>query len=137
MAENKLRLLMADDDAEDLELMEDAFSETAQGDDLHLYKLDDGKRVVDYLEHLPDEALPCLIILDYNMPGMKGSEVLSKLCQLPRYEKIPKVILSTSSAPIHIEECKRNGSAAYFVKPNNLDELKDLAQKMIAMCDAA
>jgi FOG: CheY-like receiver len=136
MPAQPLYILMVDDDSEDLELMEEAFSNASEGN-VTLCQLADGNQVLSYLDGIPDEQLPCLIILDYNMPGMKGSEVLALLCSKERYKPIPKVILSTSNAKLHVEECKRNGAVGYFVKPNNLKEVSELAATMLQICKAA
>lgn len=123
-------ILIADDDVEDLELIEEAilgFEPNAR-----LHKVYDGKAALEYLEELQDSKLPALIILDYNMPQLKGSEVLLLLNDQPRYSSVPKIILSTSSAPLYMDECKGNGAAEYFVKPNTQRELDRLAEKMLA-----
>ena len=132
MPQKKLTILVADDDEEDLELIEDAILSLEPGAALH--KLNNGVAVMNYLKQKTDDELPCLIILDYNMPELNGSQVLSEICKHVRYEAIPKIILSTSSAPIHIHECITNGATEYFVKPNNIHDLNSLARKMLALC---
>ena len=127
-----LTILIADDDSEDLELIEDAIKSQDPGAALH--KLTSGRAVLDYLTSQPDHELPCLIILDYNMPELTGSEVLALIGRENRYSSIPKIILSTSSTPLHIHECMNNGATEYFVKPNNLKDMHVLANKMLAFC---
>lgn len=127
-----LTILMADDDFEDLELIESAITNIEPGADLH--KVTNGKAVIDFLTNRPDTKLPCLIILDYNMPELTGSEVLALICKEKRYELIPKVVLSTSSTPAYIHECLNNGATEYFVKPDNIPDLAKLAQKMLNYC---
>ena len=126
-------ILMADDDPEDLELIEIAFAKT--NSDAVLHKVGNGKAVLDYLANQPDNKLPCLIILDYNMPKLNGSEVLLSLSKDDRYQAIPKMILSTSSSPMHVQECLGNGATEYFVKPHSMSDLKDLAKKMLNYCN--
>src|SRR5690348_2095731 len=111
-------ILMADDDIDDLELIEEAVRDFRS--DVQLHKVTNGKAVLEYLENQPDGQLPCLIILDYNMPELNGSEVLSLLSKMPRYKHVSKVIFSTSNAPMHVSECKNNGAVDYFVKPTNM-----------------
>jgi CheY-like chemotaxis protein len=132
MGDKSLTILAADDDLEDLELIEDAFSSLEP--DIALHKVTNGKAVIDYLNNKPDSDLPCLIILDYNMPELNGSQVLAKISKEKRYARIPKLVLSTSSAPIHIHECMINGAAEYYVKPNSLRELESIVRKMLAFC---
>lgn len=127
-----LTVLAVDDDAEDLELIEDAIAGAAPA--VKFYKLTGSREVLPYLDKLADHELPCLIILDYNMPELTGAQVISQLCQQPRYKAIPKVILSTSNAPAHIKECLENGATRYFVKPDNLKALNQLAEEMLSYC---
>lgn len=130
--EQHLSILIADDDLEDLELIEDAIMRHNPSTILH--KLNNGKSVIDFLMNRPDNELPCLIMLDYNMPELTGLQVLSTLKDNERYLHIPKIILSTSSTPIHIHECITNGASEYFVKPNNLKELDALMLKVLGYC---
>jgi CheY-like chemotaxis protein len=125
-------ILIADDDMEDIELIEDAIQR--QKSSFNLHKFNNGKSVIEYLSGQSDESLPCLIMLDYNMPELTGLQVLSMLKNQERYNHIPKIILSTSSTPIHIHECITNGASEYFVKPNNLKELDALMFKILGYC---
>ena len=46
---------------------------------------------------------------------------------------IPKLILSTSNAYIHMQECLKNGATEYFVKPNSMRELEEMTDKMLEL----
>ena len=132
MTESTLFILLADDDEEDLELIEDAI--LSHEPSAVLQKHSNGKAVIDFLHKSHDVDLPCLIILDYNMPELTGSQVLQLMSKHDRFENIPKVVLSTSGTPLHIHECISHGASEYFVKPNNMDELKTVAKKMLDYC---
>jgi CheY-like chemotaxis protein len=125
-------ILAADDDLEDLDLIEDAIRKFEP--DAIFHKVTNGKAVIEFLEVQPDSELPCLIIVDYNMPELNGAEVLAQICVEPRYEKIPKVVLSTSSAKLHIHECMNNGATEYFIKPDNVHELHATVKKKLSYC---
>ena len=127
-------ILMADDDMEDLELLEEALKES--NGNFRFYKVQNGREVLDYLESKPDDQLPCLIILDYNMPELNGSQVLFELNKDSRYDGISKVIFSTSNAPTYINECRANGANDYFVKPTSMGDLNRIVQKLISYCMA-
>jgi CheY-like chemotaxis protein len=132
MLKKPISILAADDDKEDLELIEEALLNASP--EAELKTVTTGKDVLDYLSRQPDTALPCLIILDYNMPELNGAQVLAQISREQRYANIPKVVLSTSAAPLHIHECMTNGAAEYFVKPDNMRDLDALALKMLAFC---
>lgn len=127
-----LRILLADDDLEDLELIEDSIKIIQP--EVILHKEHNGRAVLEYLAGITDPELPCLIVLDYNMPELKGSEVLAELCLQPRFSEIPKVILSTSSSWIYIKECMDNGATEYLVKPTNWNDMEDLSKKLLSYC---
>ncbi|MBO9204338.1 MULTISPECIES: response regulator [Niastella] len=132
MGKSKVNILMADDDAEDIELIEEAILNIEPEATLH--KFLNGHSAIEYLHSAPDDDLPCLIILDYNMPELKGSEVLSFMKSKKRYATIPKVVLSTSNAYMHQHECLNNGASEYIVKPDNMKELLGLAKKLLTYC---
>jgi CheY-like chemotaxis protein len=130
MTSTDLAILAVDDDLEDLELMQDSFAGLNPA--IKFNKLTNASEVLPYLDKLADTQLPCLIILDYNMPQLNGAQVIAQLRKTPRYEPIPKVVLSTSNASTHIRDCMQNGAAKYFVKPPSLKELARVAQEMLS-----
>jgi CheY-like chemotaxis protein len=135
MGKKQLNILMADDDIEDIELIEEAILNIEP--EARLHKFRNGHSAIEYLHSAADDELPCLIILDYNMPELKGSEVLSFMKSKKRYDTIPKVVLSTSNAYMHEHECINNGASEYIVKPDNMKELNGLAEKLLMYCRGA
>lgn len=135
MPDSLIDILLADDDEEDLELIENAITNIEPAADLH--KVTNGKAVLEYLNNQPDNKLPCLIVLDYNMPELNGSEVLSLIYKEERYENIPKVVLSTSGAPTHIQDCMIKGASDYFIKPNNMGDFGKLAKRLLDYCNTS
>jgi CheY-like chemotaxis protein len=132
MAKNILNILIADDDPEDIELVEEAILHLEP--EANLVKFFNGRTALEYLHSSLDHELPCLIVLDYNMPELNAAEILSLMRSKQRYDLIPKVILSTSNAHIHQYNCIRNGALEYIVKPNSMQGLALLANKLLAYC---
>ena len=133
MSKPVVNIVLADDDLEDLEMLEYVFKRKSP--EVNIHKFTNGHKLIDYLKRLDRTHSPCLIILDYNMPELTGAEVLAKLTNLNLYQSVPKIILSTSSTSSYIHECKINGAADYFVKPNTMQELEALALKMLTYCN--
>lgn len=127
-----MHILIADDDQEDLELIGEALLNAEPGAKLHTVM--DGKAAIDYLDGLQDKELPCLIVLDYNMPQMNGAQALLAMSKVDRLKDIPRVILSTSNVALYMHESKSNGATDYFVKPSTKTELDELAKTMLAFC---
>ncbi|MFK8183018.1 MAG: response regulator [Phormidesmis sp.] len=71
-----------------------------------------------------NEALPNLILLDLNLPGTDGREVLNILKQDKQLKIIPIVVLTTSSNPKDVETCYRYGANSYLLKQMRIDQLK-------------
>jgi CheY-like chemotaxis protein len=125
-------ILIADDDKEDLELLSEVILQLDETVRLHM--VNNGSLVMDFLQKTDGAELPSLIVLDYNMPNMNGAEVLEQLCRDPRYQKIPKIIWSTSNNSNYIKECMEKGATSYFVKPATHKTLQEQAEQMLKMC---
>jgi CheY-like chemotaxis protein len=88
-----------------------------------------GDDALDYLFQRGDHAGPSseprpgLVLLDLNLPGTDGREVLDQIKSDADLRILPVVVLSTSSSPGDIERCYRNGAASYIVKPVRFDDL--------------
>src|SRR5205085_5448617 len=84
-------ILIGEDDKDDEELLEEVFSSIDNS--ISLIFIKNGKQVLTYLDELKENHhLPCLILLDYNMPELNGAEILKELKNINRYKSIPKVI---------------------------------------------
>lgn len=131
MAKKSPQILIADDDLDDLEMLEEALIEAAP--DAVISKAVGGVRAVELLNGYTGATLPDLIVLDYNMPDMSGAEVLSYINEQKRYSAIPRVVFSTSDARRHVSDCLTKGAKKYFVKPNTKRELDEIALQMLSL----
>lgn len=125
---NTYKILLADDDSEDQEILIEAILQHQP--DTAISTVFNGQQVLDYLAARAPEEWPGLIILDYKMPVMNATEVLEKIQGL----NIPMVVWSTSSQPEHIQRCRQLGAASYFIKPNNGPELDLMVQELFRIC---
>ena len=69
---------------------------------------------------------PDLILLDLNLPQKDGRAVLAECKADPALRHIPVVILTSTQADAEVRRMYTLGTAAYFVKPNDLDEYLSL-----------
>ena len=60
---------------------------------------------------------PGIILLDLNLPGTDGRQVLRTIKGDPGLKKIPVVVLTTSRARQDIEKCYADGANSYIQKP--------------------
>ncbi len=96
----------------------------------------DGDQALDYLfrrgEFTDAEAnpLPGLILLDLNLPGTNGVEVLAQIKQDDTLSKIPVIVLTTSSDERDINDCYTNGANSYVVKPVDFPGFLEAIQRL-------
>lgn len=124
-------VLIGEDDLDDQELLKEIF--TSIDGCFTLAIAANGSQILSYLEKNPDD-LPCLIILDYNMPGLNGAEILKELQQTSLYNSIPKIIWSTSRSGTYKDICLQLGANDYLVKPSNLNDLVEVCRYMLSVC---
>src|SRR5689334_1168246 len=115
-------VLLIDDDKDDRELLQQALSEI--NIDHRIIEAHDGVQGLSVLRELANKKeLPCLIVLDINMPRKDGRQTLVEIKSHNLLSKIPTVIFSTSSSQLDKIFFEKY-NIAYFVKPINFDELK-------------
>ena len=124
-------IVLADDDIDDQDLLTEAFQSIAP--DILVKKAFSGKEVLQLLEEYSNNHNPFLIILDYNMPDFNGPEVLKRIHHLFRFEKVPKVIWSTSDSPLYQQLCLENGADFYFKKPISYSDVLKQARELIEL----
>lgn len=127
--ENQMRkinlILLAEDDADDQELFQDALDAVAT--DIKLALASDGVEAFNKLQ----EQSPDLVFLDLNMPLKNGYECLMDIKRDQQYKDLPVIIFSTSVQPDTAVAVYNSGASLYVVKPNNFGDLKNLLKKML------
>jgi len=81
-------------------------------------------------EDLPGQPRPDLILLDLNLPGMSGHDVLAAVKSDPALRRIPIVALTSSSADADIESAYDHGVNAYITKPVDLPQFIDAMRSL-------
>ena len=73
-------------------------------------------------------TIPDLILLDLNLPGLSGLDFLKRLRSLRRFDHLPVIVVSSSSAPGDVTRAYRAGANAYVKKPVDLDGYRSLIE---------
>ena len=68
-----------------------------------------------------DHEMPGIILLDLNLPGLDGRDVLAMLKNDPATKRLPVVVMTSSNDPADVDRCYDAGANSYVVKPVNLD----------------
>ena len=128
--DNSKLILIGEDDLDDQEFLKEIFSSIDPSFSIHFTS--NGTEMLSYLESCIH--LPCLILLDYNMPGLNGAEILKELRRTERYNAIPKIVWSTSKSTNYKDLCLQMGAHEYLVKPSNVQELEEACRYMLSTC---
>jgi chemotaxis family two-component system response regulator Rcp1 len=117
-------ILLVEDNPADVRLVREALAEGEVQAELHW--LASGEEALHYLRHTGAHAqvhaTPDLVLLDLNLPGLHGQEVLMAIKQDPALLHIPVVVLSSSANPSDVQAAYGHYANAYQVKPQDYDE---------------
>jgi len=124
---NKYSVFIVDDDEDDRESIKDAFLENK-----HHYNyvfMSNGDQLLEYLvTHPPRENT--LILLDLNMPGKDGRDILKEIKNASNLKPIPVIILTTSSSERDKQTSYELGANCFVTKPDSYNDLVDITNSI-------
>jgi len=130
------KIFMAEDDAEDIFIILEAMEHIKASHLMHF--AENGVLLLEMLnKHYQNNELPCLIVLDLNMPKMNGTETLSHIKNDERFRNIPVIIYSTSINPFEKEKCMRLGAHSYITKPITFHDGVETARTFHSFCNVS
>jgi CheY-like chemotaxis protein len=118
-------ILVVDDDPGDALLVQEAFAWPHSGLPRRAHIASDGGQALRFVRRsgeYTDAPRPRLILLDLNLNGLNGLEVLAELKTDETLMTIPVVVLSSSRHPTDIQRSYALHANVYVVKPVDLDE---------------
>lgn len=122
MARPNRRMLIVDDDPNEALFLEDAFKSAPEPVEIrHAESGEEGLQAIDSFD-------PGLVLLDLNMPGMDGFDVLAAIKGSEAMKALPTLIFSSSEREIDIERSYHGHANAYVVKPRTFDGYRKLAE---------
>lgn len=122
MAGPARKLIVVDDDPVDVRFVMRAFSDA--GSLIEITHVADAEVAS---VRLDSEAFD-YILLDINMPGTNGMDLLKRLRGRPRTAVTPVIMLSSSSNSVDVNRAYQNGANAYAVKPSTVSGYRDFAE---------
>ena len=118
-------ILLVEDSPEDFEATVRAFNRSGLRNPI--VRCEDGDTALDYLHRRgryasPDQApRPGVILLDLNLPGTDGREVLQEIKGNEELRQIPVIVLTTSTDDRDVNACYQAGANSYIQKPVDMD----------------
>ncbi|HWM90555.1 MAG TPA: response regulator [Thermoanaerobaculia bacterium] len=118
-------ILLVEDSPEDYEATLRAFRRSGLKNPVQ--RCEDGEEALNYLYRRGEYADPAkaprpgVILLDLNLPGTDGRQVLSEIKNSDHLRDIPVVVLTTSADERDIAACYRAGANSYIQKPVDID----------------
>jgi CheY-like chemotaxis protein len=101
------------------------------GLDRPIHHCEDGDEALTFLTgengQLEERGYPGLILLDLNMPGTDGRDVLAQIKSQDSLKNVPVIILTTSNNEYDIEACYEKGANSYVQKPTVPDDYVAMA----------
>jgi CheY-like chemotaxis protein len=88
-----------------------------------------GEEALDYIDDL-ENGLPALILLDFQLPGINGDEVLKGIRDRGTGRNIPVVLLTSSDEKEDIKKIYALGANSYIVKPVNFDKFTSAVEQL-------
>jgi CheY-like chemotaxis protein len=125
----EFHILLVEDSRADAKIIERALRESQVAHRLTV--IADGRAALEYLFGLRDENIPAnqepdLILLDLNLPGIDGTQVLTQIKKDPMLRIIPVVILTTSHREEDVLQTYLAGANTYIPKPAEYPSYRDL-----------
>lgn len=116
-----IEILIADDDAEDRMLIQDALKESRLKNNVQY--VENGEELIQYLHNKgkysdqKKHPTPGIILLDLNMPKKDGREALKEIKGDENLKNIPIIILTTSKAEEDVLKTYNLGANSFITKP--------------------
>ena len=118
-------ILLVEDSPEDYEATVRSLSKAGLANPI--FRCENGETALDYLFRRGDfasrhnAARPGLILLDLDLPGIDGREVLAQIKNDPELKTIPVVVFTISNDEQEVEKCYQAGANGYVKKPIDLE----------------
>lgn len=113
-------ILLIEDSPTDAHFVEEALAEL--DDTIVLQHFSDGVAATEHLAMLTALNLPSVIIIDLNLPGRRGDEILEYIKSSKTLKATPVVIMSSSRSNADIKRCYESQANCYIVKPLELEQ---------------
>lgn len=125
-------ILFVEDDADDREFLSVVVNEMNPA--VNVVFAENGLKALEYLnERKEKEQLPCLIVLDLNMPYLDGKETFKKIKQELQLDDVPIIIFTSSHNP-NDRLLFTSMGIEFITKPDDFSYMNKIVSHMISVC---
>jgi two-component system response regulator len=124
---SNLAVLLVEDREDDVELTLRAFRKAKIANPIIVKE--NAFATLEYLND-PNEPPPEIILLDINLPGMSGLDLLKRLRQLPKTKRTPVIMMTSSTQDEDVLHAYDDGANSYIRKPINTAEFNDVVGQL-------
>lgn len=122
-------IFYVEDDPDFAFIMQYAVKEV--NDDLTVGVFEDGSSAIaELLRYADEKHRPKIILLDLNLPGLSGLEVLKRIKEIPYFKYVPVILFSTSDDLNDVKTSLEIGANAFLTKPNGYHNLINCMQSL-------
>lgn len=122
-------IFYVEDDQDFAFIMQYAVKEVNEG--LTVNIVGDGNSAInELLKYEEEKQRPKLILLDLNLPGLSGLDVLKRIKEIPFFKYVPVILFSTSDDLSDVKTSLEIGANAFLTKPNGYHNLITCVQSM-------
>jgi CheY-like chemotaxis protein len=122
-------IFYVEDDEDFAFIMQHAVQEVKDG--LTVKIIDNGKDALEQLKQLTEiRVKPKLILLDLNLPGLSGLDLVKRIREIPFLKYTPVVFFSTSDNPKDVKASLEFGANAYLTKPSGYLNLVNCVESL-------
>ena len=124
-------VLLVEDNPGDVRLATEAFERL--GDELRLHVVNDGDEALEFLYRrgeYADAPAPGFVLLDLNLPGRDGREVLRTVKNDGALRRTPVIVFTSSDADSDVRDVYDEHANAFITKPMDLSRYMDVIEEI-------
>jgi len=125
----QIRILLIEDDDDDIGLLRDALEQNAVNCKIDLIM--EGDKAIPFLEN--NQPLPDIIVMDFNLPKLHGREILLQISASEKLSAIPLMVLTTSASQDDMRYAFSMGANKFITKPNTMQGFNSTVEAIISL----
>lgn len=122
-------IFYVEDDQDFAFIMKYAVKEVNDGLTVNIVE-DGNSAIAELLRYADEKQRPKLILLDLNLPGISGLDLLKRIKEIPFFKYVPVILFSTSDDLNDVKTSLEIGANAFLTKPSGYHNLITCVQSL-------